>query len=427
MDLIDNNWVRTTFPHVCEAWGDAYLDARVQAYNAAVAEADNEDIEPSVIAAKIGRTQPPAHIGLLNQLSIAKSALSRVDGDPFERRFCTPLLLLEKRLGQLAKLNIRPSTYQSMARSPTSFYSLIAEVDVAASLSEYGGTVDAHVPTSAVTKSDYDVRWARPNSTLHGDVKWFETWLLKDNREILDALSQLLSADIEFHVDVAVMRDSAWPGVEAEIATEVIELYRVAVGAIPVPPSVAVATSEDGNVRQAHRVGFEVPPVHFVRSVTVHANRPGRGSFMVTTSATAAAGTDSRAARANIQGAARQVPPSVSDRDVSVIFIGSAAPTDASDVEEVLFDSREIDYSTATVTTVPGFFSAGTPERALEHIDAVFFFSIVFDADRFGVPRADREVRLFTRTPSPVGRKLKCIRTVERALRRTVSLGDFLY
>jgi len=427
MDSIDINWTRQIFSNVYEALGPTYLLERAKAYNSIVESLSNDDIEPSEVAYAISRTLRPSHIGLLNLMATAKRALSQAQGDSLERRFCVPLLLLEKRLRQLAALGIRPTTYESMARSPKSFYSLIAELDVVASLSECGEAVTVHVPTSAIATTNYDVRWANSFATLHGDVKWFENWALKDNREIIDALSKLLKSDIECQVDVSVIGDDAWDGIEAEIAVETLELYNVAMGAGEAPVAVMISHSEGGVIRQAYRTGYEFPPRHFVRSVTVHTDQPGRGRFFVTTNATNFSDSDSNAARANLQGAAIQVPPSLADEDVSVVFIGSASPTDSSDVRDVLFGSDNIDDSNAAIARIPGFFSPDTPEGDLVHIDAVFFFSILFESDNRGMPCANRYVNVFMRQAAPKGRKLKCIGASEVALGSTVDLSEFVY
>lgn len=423
--------VKRAFPRLVAGFGEGELGKQIDAHNRLL-ERHRQERSASFFACLLRKegVQSP-HMALLNILSLWQSheRASRTGREMIGRVF-----LLERHLARVARAGAPPTGYRDMIRDPEALDRLIAELD-AGVLFAWLGRFQAHartVPGDARNNKNYDVDWERWGYHLRADVKWFDTWVLKRRgADTLDALLALVRPDINHMVYVSIERGPYGEQMLLDAAEEVVFLYEAAMRGPGLRAEVHVYEEEGGRCvafrpRKTHP---QVSVVARVKEVTVYAAdaRPGPGEdhnspFIVSESGAASADEDINTVRRCLLDAAAQVPPGTTRCELSAIIVGSRNPQDEEDVHATLHGTPEVDSSTGHLAHVPGFFSPGTGEHGLDHVQAVYFYSLGYRASFAGHVIVWRHVRLFLRDTGVSEEQRTLARTCRLALTRPTLL-----
>lgn len=418
MEPIDFEWTKKNFPSTVAAFGERALQQQTKVFNEQLAGLNPSDHETYLIAIRMARAGiPHPHHAILNILSLLQEPL---DENPYVARFSASLLLLEHRLTQLAAHGVSLSEYRNMITAPHSFDSLIAEVDVLGCLLDRGGSVAIHALTGKATPKNYDVDWAHGESVVRGDVKYFRDWLRKADGDVLGTLKMLVSPDLTCGITVRMTMEQLTENMLADVALEVLELYRYATGSVPAPRHISVIDGGNGRKGACRQMPFDD---WYVREIDL---MPGMRpeSIIVIESGVGDGSVDENSVRRNLLSAATQVPVATNERELSAIFIGSAIPNSVSDVRAVLFGRERFDATTGSSTEEPGLFSSGTPETDLKNIQAVVFFSFVYAENNEAPdkPKVQRIAKAFSREGTLSTHQAALLKDVEDALTRDTIL-----
>lgn len=395
------------FPHVFAGYGDGALARQIDAYNGLLNDGHRHTQSSTFISFLLSKKRLPTspHMALMNLMSVWNSA-SR--SSPRVRAVLARLFLLESHLAKLESAGVAPSSYRDMLRDPEALDRLIAEVDVAAAFA-YKGHFKAHNPNGS-GNSNYDIDGQGLGLRLRADVKWYATWVLKqEGEDPLDALLRLIRPDIKAMLYVSLERKQFSNDMLIAAAIEVLHLYDVAKGVIA-DPGVQVVP-DDGKVvalrvRRPHPAKSNVAGV---REVTVFQDKEDPQDrdpppIVVSVSGTAAADEDVNTVRRCLLDAASQVPPASTRGELCAAIVGSANPQDEEDVENALFGSL---LDRANRTARDGLFCVDTGETALAHLHAVYYMSLSYEPlKRSNRVVVRRFIRSYSREATPRWRKL---------------------
>lgn len=375
MKPINFEWTKKMFPSVVAAFGEQALLQQVSVFSSQITNLPDSDHETYLIAIRMARAGVPnPHHPILNILSFLQEPF---DGNAYAARWSSPLLLLEKRLTQLAGQGIELTEYRNMIRTPHSFDSLIAEVDVPGCLLDRAGKIVPHSPSQKSTPKSYDVHWTYGDFVLRGEVKYFRDWQRKSDGKVLGTLKILLPPELACGIAVKMRRVILTESTLTDVALEVLELYRYASGTLPAPTEITVLDNGNGAALACRQVPFDE---WYVREVELMPDEPPE-TIMVIESAISDGSEDENSVLRNLQSAAAQLPASVTEHELSVIFIGSAIPNSVHDVKAVLFGKPQFDDATSAITQSPGLFSPATQETDLKDIQSAVSFSLVYEED----------------------------------------------
>lgn len=371
--------VQHRFPRIFDGFGEAALLEQVGAYN------EITQASPSAtaleFARRLTRQSRGAHLGLLNLFALwgKRHSLPGSISAPT----LGPLLLLETHLESADRARISVAGYRSMLRDSTGLENLIGELDACAPV--FGPAFKPHQPTSTdpASKTNYDLHWS-PDQTARGDIKWFQTWVLRDQgTSLLAALSALLLDELHHDVNVHVGPGPYSEATLTQTAIEVLALYNAAVNDAG---DASIAVVERGGTVLATR--SEEAAVPLVKRVSVTLAPPaGKATLQVLEHNMDEYEAEVRVVRRCLLDGASQLPKTAPP-DVSFVVLGSRDPFDSEYVKSAVVPGD--------AAKAPGFFEPNSSEKDLDHVNGCFHFAITYEPESESQIRVCRTVKHFT-------------------------------
>jgi hypothetical protein len=379
---IDLAWAERSFPSIFQVFG-AEFPRQIEIYNGIVRERQFDPSDGAMLFAMMYRegARPEPHGPLLRSLSMLQA--------PAVNRPTTTgwLVHLENLLADALGSGIGPNVYSGMLRSSDSFFDLIAELEWGTSLRRLSPDFRPHELTTPGQNRNYDINWRRDPFRIVGDVKFFKNWLIRRRGiNVLTAVLQLLRFDIAHLLFVSMDERELGEDMAIRAALELMEMYRAGLAQETREPFV-VAREGDHVVVVNNFANRYINRIRFDPSVVQAGGEP---RIVLTESGFS---SDAATIRAAILRAAPQIPDPAED-EISCVFLGSASPTDADEVEDVAFGQWVFDRRThQAVHRNDGVLAPEPPEADFRHLQSIIHFAIWLDDDHAGDPQVARIYR----------------------------------